>query len=113
MWFFFYHGTQKNNDTEKKALLATAALISAALKGENKGTIHVGKDLAGFLDGVGKDVPTKGYAIAETTGKPASFKATNPSDVALVHGKIDAYVVLEHAGDGTWMNVFPVRAYGP
>lgn len=102
-----------DNAKERAALAATASIISRALEGSGKGTISVGKDLASFLDGLKSDLSTKGLEVSSSTGKPATFKATNPSEVALVRGAVDAYVVLEHATDGTWVNVFPTRPYGP
>ncbi len=102
-----------DNPGEKATLAATAAKVSSALKGDAPGPIAVGKDLASFLDGRVKELSAKGYAVDATAGKPASFTAASPSEIALVHGKVDAYVVLEHAKDGTWINVFPVRGYVP
>jgi hypothetical protein len=102
-----------DNEGEKKTLAATAALVSQALKGASTGNIKVGAALAGFLDGLKKDLATKGYPVAPVGGKPASYVGASPSEVVLVQGKVDAYVVLEHASDGTWVNVFPIRNYVP
>lgn len=103
-----------DNDAEKTTLANTAMVVAKALKGESTGTISIGKDLATFLDGLVGDLAISGHPVSASTGHPATFTAANPSDIALVHGKsVDAYVVLEHAKDGTWVNVFPVRAYGP
>ena len=102
-----------DNEGEKKTLAATAALISQVLKGGSTGNVRVGAALAGFLNGLMKDLSTKGYPVAVSGGKPASFTGASPSEIALVNGKVDAYVVLEHAKDGTWVNVFPIRVYAP
>ncbi len=101
-----------DNDGEKKELAATASAVAAVLRGDAHGAVKVGSGLAGFLDGLKRDIATKGHPVA-ASAKPASFTATNPSEVALVHGKPDAYVVVEHANDGTWLNVFPVGTYAP
>jgi hypothetical protein len=102
-----------DNEGEKKTLLKTAALISNVLKSASTSNVEVGAALAGFLDGLKKDLATAGKPVAATSGKPASYAGANPSEVALVQGKVDAYVVLEHANDGTWLNVFPIRSYAP
>lgn len=102
-----------DNEDEKKQLLATAGLVSGVLKGEGNGPIQVGANLAGFLDGLKKKLATEGHPVQASASKPAAYTAQNPSEIALVRGKVDAYVVVERAGDGIWINVFPVRAYGP
>ncbi|MEO8801550.1 MAG: hypothetical protein ABI551_26910 [Polyangiaceae bacterium] len=102
-----------DNASEKKALASTAMAVAAALKGMSPGNIAVGSDLAGFLDSLRAQLPTKGYAAAASSGKPASYTGATPSEIALVKGSVDAYVVIEHAPDGTWLDVYPVRPYGP
>ncbi len=102
-----------DNDNEKKTLATTAVAIADVLRDGTKGSIHVGADLAGFLSGLKTDLVTKGPSTSVSVGKPATYMATFPAEVVLVHGTIDAYVVLEHVNDGVWMNVFPVRPYAP
>lgn len=102
-----------DNEDEKKQLLATAGLVSGVMKGEVNGPIRVGANLSGFLDGLKNKFAAGGAAVQASASKPAAYKAKNPSEIALVRGKVDAYVVIERASDGIWMNVFPVRPYGP
>ncbi len=102
-----------DNASEKKALASTAMAVAVALKGLSPGSIAVGSDLAGFLDSLRAQLPTKGYAVVASSGKPASYTGATPSEIALVRGNVDAYVVIEHASDGTWLNVYPIRPYGP
>ena len=102
-----------DNPGEQKQLDAVAQTVATALGGGGSPTLSIGKDLATFLDGRASDLAISGHPVSASTGVPASYKGENPSEISLVHGKVDAYVVIEHASDGTWIHVFPARPYGP
>ncbi len=99
---------------DKSQLAAAANAVARVLRGEATAPITVPKSLAAILDAHASELATTGAsASAPTKSGPSAFADEDPAVIALVHGSVDAYVVIARARDGAAVSVFPTSAYAP
>jgi hypothetical protein len=93
-------GLKPDNEQEKRELLEAGMSASIVLKGE-KASVVVPKGLAGYLD----SQRAKPMHPVTVRGTGADFTGNLPARL-LASDK--AWVVIEQATDGVWVNVYPI-----
>lgn len=93
---------------ERQELLGGLRAVNTALKlGGKVGPLTLG--LTNELQSLRSALPKNGHPL-KIDGKRATYAGETPSEIAFIAGKIPAYVVVERAGNGFFISVFPAPA---